>query len=348
MAPLIAGSALGMTSFEAFLRSAAMNYYAIVAVLIVWVSIIWQIDIGAMRREECRAISEGATFDPDETIPGELAQDLPVHHPGAKRALVIPFALLVVGVLFGIAWTGQRASGSWDVLAIFAQTDVSTSLLIGGLVGLAAALYYYLRYTTPNPRFDLITLARGFAAGITSMMPAVSILLLAWMLGDLIRQLGTGAYLASLVESASIPAPWLVPLMFLLACAMAFATGTSWGSFGLLLPIAGQIMNNVEGGPELLLPAFGAVLAGAVFGDHCSPISDTTILSSTGSGANIITHVTTQLPYALAGALFALFGYVIFAATGSEVGRLLATIGLMGVGALVARWAITPVEPVPR
>ena len=344
MAPILAGSALVVSDVGAFLGAAAMNYYAIVAVLMVWVTIVLHIEIGPMRKEERRAITAGKTFNPEETIPGELAQDLPVHHPGAKRALVIPFALLVAGVLGGIAWTGYQEGGSWDPLEVFANTDVSSALLYGGLLGLAAALYYYVRYTTANPKFSPATIGRGFWEGIKSMLPAVSILLLAWMLGDLIAQLGTGQYLGSLVEAAALPAAWLIPLMFLLACAMAFSTGTSWGSFGLLLPIAGQIMNNVAGGEELLLAAFGAVLAGAVFGDHCSPISDTTILSSTGSGANVITHVTTQLPYALISAAISLLGYVVFALTENGVLGLLTTLGLLVVGGVAAKVVLTPLE----
>lgn len=129
-------------------------------------------------------------------------------------------------------------------------------------------------------------------------------------------RLGTGEYLGHLVETAALSAAWLVPLMFVVAGAMAFATGTSWGSFGILLPIAGSIMNTLAE-PDLLLPALGAVLAGAMLGDHISPISDTTILSATGSACSVITHVVTQLPYALLSAVGALLGYVAFALTGS-------------------------------
>lgn len=176
------------------------------------------------------------------------------------------------------------------------------------------------------------------------MLPAIAILLLAWMLGDLIDQLGTGRYLGGLVEAAEIAPTWLIPLMFLIAGAMAFSTGTSWGSFGLLLPIAGQIMTNVQGGDELLLASFGAVLAGAVLGDHCSPISDTTILSSTGSGANVITHVTTQLPYALVSGTIALLGYVVFALTGHGVLGLLTSLAGLAAFAVVVKVTMTPLE----
>jgi tetracycline resistance efflux pump len=344
MAPLLAASALTQSHVMAFLGAAAMNYYAIVAVLMVWAVVLLHIEIGPMRAEERRAIAEGRTYNPKETIPGELSENLPVHQPGAKRALVIPFALLVVGVIGGIVWTGWRESGSLAPLDILADTDVSTALLWGGGLGLAAALYYYLRYTGNDPRFSLTTLSQGFWEGIKSMLPAVSILLLAWMLGDLIGQLGTGEYLGSLVESAALEPTWLIPLMFVIAGAMAFSTGTSWGSFGLLLPIAGQIMTNVEGGDELLLASFGAVLAGAVLGDHCSPISDTTILSSTGSGANVITHVTTQLPYALVSGTIALLGYVVYGLTSNGVLGLLTAVGGLVAFAAVVKVIMTPLE----
>lgn len=317
MAPIVATSTLAVSDVEAFLGAAGMNYYAISAILLVWVVVLLQLDIGPMRKEERRAIAEGQTFDASEEIPGELAQDLPTHEPGAKRALIVPFLLLVVGVLGGIVWTGYAAGGSWNVIDLLANTSVTDALLYGGVLGLAAALYYYFRYTAQNPKFSGATLGRGVWEGIKSMLPAVYILLLAWVLGALIGELGTGEYLGGLVESANMAPQWLVPVMFVLAGAMAFSTGTSWGSFGILLPIAGDIMVNVSGGSELLLAAFGAVLAGAVWGDHCSPISDTTILSSTGAACNVITHVTTQLPYAIVGAVVSLIGYAVFAATGS-------------------------------
>ncbi|WP_122261342.1 Na+/H+ antiporter NhaC family protein [Ornithinimicrobium cerasi] len=344
MAPIVAGSALAVSDVEAFLGAAVMNYYAIAAVLLVWIVVLLQLDLGPMRREERRAIAEGRTFDATEEVPGELAEDLPVHQPGAKRALVIPFLVLVVGVLAGITWTGYRAGGSWAPLDVLANTAVTDALLYGGLLGVAAALYYYVRYTTSNPRFSAATLGRGTWEGVRSMLPAVWILLLAWMLGSLIGQLGTGEYLGTLVERADLPPAWLVPLMFVLAGAMAFSTGTSWGSFGILLPIAGQVMTTVEGGDQLLLAAFGAVLAGAVWGDHCSPISDTTILSSTGAGCNVITHVTTQLPYAVVGAVVALGGYVVFALTLSTWLGLLAVVAGLVLVAVVGRVVSTRLE----
>lgn len=156
---------------------------------------------------------------------------------------------------------------------------------------------------------------QAFTSGVKAMMPAVLILILAWGLTDLIDKLDTGVYLSNVVMQANIPVAFLPAIMFVLAGLMAFSTGTSWGSFGILLPIAGKIM--LDASPEMLLPALAAVLAGAVFGDHCSPISDTTILSSTGAGCNHMDHVATQLPYALMSAGITVIGYVVLGVTGS-------------------------------
>lgn len=317
MAPIVAASGLALSGAGAFIRAAGMNYYAIGAIILIWFVIAWDIDFGPMRAEERRAIVEKAAFDPALAVPGQLTDDLPRYEPGARRALIVPFFALVFGVLGAMVWTGQRSGGSWAVLDILANTDVAMSLIIGGGVGLVAAFYYYLRYTLRSPDFGFKVLGKGVASGAGSMLPAIYILLLAWTLGSLISALGTGEYLGSLVSAASVPAVWLVPVLFLFAAGMAFATGTSWGSFGILLPLAGQMLTAVPGGEEVLVAAFGAVLAGAVFGDHCSPISDTTILSSTGASCNLTTHVNTQLPYAAVAAAASLLGYVTFALTTS-------------------------------
>jgi len=338
MSPVIAASALAVSDVEAFLGAAATNYYAMAAILTIILVVALQVDFGPMRTEERRAIEDGHPYEPGQEIPGELAEDLPVHEPGAKRSLIVPFVALVLGVLGGIVWTGYSAGDppSWAPLDILANTDVTEALLYGGALGFGTALYYYARYTSANPRFGWGTLGKGLLEGLKSMLPAVYILLLAWALGSLISQLGTGEFLGGLVEDAGIPPQWLVPVMFLVAAVMAFSTGTSWGSFGILIPIAGDIMNSL-GATEQLLPAIGAVLAGAVFGDHCSPISDTTILSSTGAACNVITHVTTQLPYALLGAAAALVAYCALALTGSVLVGFLSLLVVVGIALVVIR-----------
>ncbi|WP_121250956.1 Na+/H+ antiporter NhaC family protein [Nocardioides ferulae] len=332
----VAASSLDLSDIGAFVQAAGANYYAFAALLLVALVATLQLDLGPMRTEERRAILHGECFDKSSEIPGQLSEDLPVHRPGAKLALLVPFAVLVVGVLGGIVWTGRRSAGSWSMVDILAETDVSLALLLGGLLGVAAAIYYYVRDTAENPRFGRATFGRGWVEGVKSMMPAVSILVLAWMLGALIEGLGTGEYLAGLIEDSSISPSWLIPLVFLVAAAMAFATGTSWGSFGLLIPLAGGILNSLDA-PDLLLPALGAVLAGAVAGDHASPISDTTILSATGAGCNVITHVTTQLPYMILAVVASTVGYVMVAFGSPATVGLVVTLGVTAALAFLAQ-----------
>ncbi|WP_306769975.1 Na+/H+ antiporter NhaC family protein [Microbacterium karelineae] len=192
IAPIAAASALQASSIEALLGAAAANFYAIAAALMVWLVIVFRIDIGAMRRAERSAIVDGELFDPDDAVPGQLAEDLPVHRPGAMRALIVPFAALVLGVLAGIIWTGWSASGSGDIIEILAATDASTALVIGGVLGLVFALISYLLTTRANAAFSAKTFGRGWLEGVKAMLPALGILIPAWMLGALISELGTG------------------------------------------------------------------------------------------------------------------------------------------------------------
>ncbi|MCF9378868.1 Na+/H+ antiporter NhaC family protein, partial [Vibrio parahaemolyticus] len=171
-------------------------------------------------------------------------------------------------------------------------TNVGTSLVYGGLVGLAMAFVTVLRQKLPTAE-----IAKTLWIGAKSMFGAILILIFAWTIGSVIGDMKTGAYLSSLVQG-NIDPHWLPVILFVLSGAMAFSTGTSWGTFGIMLPIAGDMAGATD--IALMLPMLGAVLAGSVFGDHCSPISDTTILSSTGARCHHIDHVATQLPYALA------------------------------------------------
>lgn len=337
MAPMIVAAGLGMSQVEVFVRSAFMNYYAIAALVLLWIVVLLGVDFGPMRKDEIRAEEGRGLLAEGQKPLGQLSDDMPAHEPGNIRTLLAPFVALILGVIIGMYVTGGLAAGSWGVTETLADADVAIALTVGGLSALAVAFYYYNRSTSGNPEFVSGTFRSGVGVGAKSMLPAVMILLFAWTLAELIGELGTGAYLASIVETMSLPAIWLVPVLFVIAAIMAFATGTSWGSFGILLPLAGEMMNAVPGGAELLIPSFGAVLAGAVWGDHCSPISDTTILSSTGAGCPVPAHVSTQLPYAFLGALAAFFGFVAYAATANGVIGLLVTILLVVGSSLVLR-----------
>ena len=344
MAPITLAAGLTMTQVESFLHAAAMNYYAIGAIILLWMVVLLEIDFGPMRKADMRAAEGKGLLAEGEEAFGELKEDVPTHEPGARRALITPFLTLVVGVVVGMYVSGGLEAGSWGVTSALADSDVAVSLFIGGVAALIVAFYYARHYTKDDPKFTSGALVRGGLTGAKSMWPAVLILLFAWTLAEMIGELGTGTYLASLVQAMSIPPIWLVPVLFLIGSAMAFATGTSWGSFGILLPLAGDMMIAVPGGTEFLMAAFGAVLAGAVWGDHCSPISDTTILSSTGAGCPVPAHVATQLPYAFLGAGGALVGYIVYAFTASGLIGLISAMGLVVVVALILRQIYPPVE----
>jgi tetracycline resistance efflux pump len=315
------------TAFSAFIQMIPMNLYVWAALLLVLVVAYRGFDFGKMKEHEDRAITTGNLYDPDKDIPGELKNDLPVSSKGTVGDLAWPIIALVVGTVGMMLWTGYKAVGSFDILPVFENTDVTKSLLYGSLFALVIAFILFFRQVSLKG-VEGSAVGTAVVEGIKSMLPAVYILIFAWAIVTLIDELQTGTYLAGLVEKSDMPVEFLPVLLFLVAGIMAFSTGTSWGSFGILLPIAGEIAAATD--VSVLLPAMAAVLAGSVFGDHCSPISDTTILSSTGAGSNHIDHVLTQLPYALIGALAATIGYLVLGFTGSTL------LGLITVIVLVA------------
>lgn len=318
----------GVTEFSAlsgFIQMIPMNLYVITTLLIVFMVSLYNINIGSMKVHEQRAVKTGEVVDSSKDVPGELTQDLPESKTGSVADLIVPIIALIVGTVAAMIWTGLTATeGEVTIFAIFENTDVSASLLYGGVFGLAVAIVMLLKQVIITKSIGFAVVPKGMIEGIKSMLPAVYILLFAWAIVDLIGQLETGSYLAGIVEQSNMNIAFLPVVMFLIAGVMSFATGTSWGTFGIMLPIAGEIAAATE--ISLLLPALAAVLAGSVFGDHCSPISDTTILSSTGAGSNHIDHVVTQLPYALISAIISAVGYILLGLTDSTVIALAAVI----------------------
>jgi Na+/H+ antiporter NhaC len=189
----------------------------------------------------------------------------------------------------------------------FGETDAGFSLALGGFCALIVAFFLFVprKLIGFNDFFSVLT------KGIKSMVPAIIILTLAWTISGICRyKLNTGDYVASLVESSSMPVAIIPAIMFIISAILSFATGTSWGTFGILIPIGITICDSVA--PHLSIVTLSAILAGSVFGDHCSPISDTTILSSTGAQCKHIDHVATQLPYALTVAAVCFIGYILY------------------------------------
>lgn len=321
--------------FEAFVRMIPANFYVFAALLLVFLTIIMNLDLGPMKKHEQRAIDTGHLTNPNQgDVPGDLNDEFKKHGNGKIYHLTLPIVALIVGTVASMIVTGVRntTEGPVDILAIFANTNVNISLFIGGLVAVLLAAILYI--VQPG---DKSSFGRVLVQGLKAMLPAIYILLFAWMIGSVIDNLQTGEYLAQVFTEANIDVAYLPVIIFLISGFMALSTGTSWGTFGIMLPIAGEIA--VVTDVTMVLPALSAVLAGSVFGDHCSPISDTTILSSTGAGSNHIDHVMTQLPYALVSALAASIGYVVLGLTGSVWLPLLLTLVIVVVAALLLRAA---------
>ncbi|MDO6814475.1 Na+/H+ antiporter NhaC family protein [Cobetia amphilecti] len=312
-----------VSPFGAFLELSALNYYAIAALVLVIASAWFDINFGAMRRHAIAA-RDGELFDAKRgNPPGNTHVE--ESERGRPMDLLIPIIVLVIATFFMIVQTGASALAAegeaFGLIRAFELTDVAKSLIIGGAIGLLAAVVMLLRHRMGAGRS-----LSAIAQGASSMLPAVYILVFAWLLTGIIGSLGTGQYLATLVEGVVSPT-WLPMLLFVLSGLMAFATGTSWGTFGIMLPIAGDMAAATE--LAMMLPMMGAVLAGSVFGDHCSPISDTTILSSTGASCHHIDHVMTQLPYALLGAGVSLIAYLVMGLTDSTLFGWLSLAGLL-------------------
>lgn len=272
-------------SLGVFLRSILFNFYSFAAVILALAVVLARIDWGPMKRAEARAakgevLSPGATPIMDEAIL-DSGDDAPI--PPRAINMVVPVLVLV-----GLMPLGLWATGEGDLRA----GDGSIAVLWGSLGGLAAA-WILLLAQRAYPVNELVKIALRGAGGL---VPLALILLLALALGDVTRELGTGDYVAGLTEGVLAPVV-LLPLAFVVSSAIAFSIGSSWGTFAIMIPI----MVPAAAALQLdLAPFLAAALSGGIFGDHCSPISDTTVISSMASATDHVDHVRTQLPYALA------------------------------------------------
>lgn len=319
------------TPLGAFMYVAPMNFYAIFALLMVFAVAWFKIDIGKMREHEENAetfANEHNNNDvADKARDADEELDIIQSDKGKVRDLIVPIIVLIVATVFFMIYTGAQALAAdeiaFSVLGAFENTDVGMSLCYGGLAGMIAALIPNL-----TQRASVAQINKTLWIGAKSMFGAILILFFAWSIGSVIGDMNTGSYLSTLVQG-NIPTWTLPAILFLLSFAMAFATGTSWGTFGIMLPIAGDLAAATE--IALMLPMLAAVLAGAVCGDHCSPISDTTILSSTGARCNHMDHVQTQLPYALTIAAVSTFGYLVLGFTDSLMVSFAATLVIFAI-----------------
>lgn len=284
--------------FELFLRTIPFNFYAILTIVMILFIIMLDFDFGKMKKyNEKNAVA----VKNDDAMNG--------NGRGRVFDLVLPIAFLICSCIFFMLYTGGIFKGVGIVNA-FADCSASLSLALGSFATIIFAFILYL----PRKVINFKEFSESLTDGFKAMVPAIMILTLAWSLSGVCSEnfLDAGGYVASIVQSYNISFAVLPVVFFAIALGLAFATGTSWGTFGILIPIIVSVFNGV--GSTLLVITVSASLAGAVCGDHISPISDTTILSSTGANCNHIDHVSTQIPYALlvaacAAAAYAVAGY---------------------------------------
>ena len=292
----------GTNGLVLFIKAIPYNYYALLTILMMVTITILKIDYGPMARHEKNALAGNIFTDMEAQVSDEDA----IKGSGKVIDLVLPIVSLIICCVIGMIYSGGFFEGEGFVDA-FANSDASVGLVLGSFVALAITLIVYLIRGVLKFKDCMACLTEGFKA----MVPAIMILVLAWTLKSMTDSLGAKDYVAAIVSnSAGALQNFLPAIVFLIAVGLSFATGTSWGTFGILIPIC-LASFPLESGNPLAVICVSACMAGAVCGDHCSPISDTTIMSSAGAMCDHIAHVSTQMPYALTAAAISFVAYVI-------------------------------------
>lgn len=295
----------GYSGIELFVRAIPYNFYSILMLVFIIAITLMKFDYGPMKLHEFNAMKKGDLFTSGEAEASGEAEDLG-NPKGRVIDLILPVVVLVILSVIGLIYVGGFFSGA-DFITAFGDTDATIGLPWGAIVALILTMIYLVARRVISFKEAMECIPKGFKA----MVPAILILTFATALKNITELLGAAQFVEALMDSAAAGlANFLPAIIFLVACVLSFSTGTSWGTFGILIPIVTAIFDPTS---ELLIIGVSACLAGAVCGDHCSPISDTTIMSSAGSQSNHMNHVSTQLPYAITVALISFAVYVLAA-----------------------------------
>ena len=288
--------------FSIFLRAIPYNYYALLTIVMMVALVVLKKDFGPMKTFEDNAMNGDLFTIKDNQYAKD--GDEAVNPNGAVIDLVFPVLALIVCCVIGMIYTGGFFEGAGFIEA-FSNSDASVGLMLGSFFGLVITIAFYFARRVLSFKGSMECVPEGFKA----MVPAILILTFAWTLKAMTDSLGAKIYVAALIQSASLFVNLIPAIIFLVACVLAFATGTSWGTFGILIPI---VVSAFQGSNEtMMIISISACMAGAVCGDHCSPISDTTIMASAGAQCDHLSHVSTQLPYAILCAAISCVTYVI-------------------------------------
>lgn len=302
-AAAVTGFVEGEDGFSIFLRAIPFNYYALLTILTMVLLVVLKIDYGSMRVHEDNALRGDIYTTPDR--PYADAQDDVVEEKGGVIDLVFPILVLIGCCIIGMLYSGGFFSGVSFVEA-FSASDASVGLMLGSFFAFVITVIFYALRRVLKFTDSMACIPDGFKA----MVPAILILTFAWTLKAMTDSLGAAEYVAGIMETAATGLVNFLPaIIFLVGCFLAFATGTSWGTFGILIPIVVAVFQGTN--ETMMIISISACMAGAVCGDHCSPISDTTIMASAGAQCNHVNHVSTQLPYAMTVAAVSFVTYVI-------------------------------------
>lgn len=309
-AAAVSGTVEGVNGIQLFMETIPYNLYAILTIIMVIFISFSGIDYGPMKKHEINA-ANGDLFTSGGRVVSE--NDKPAHNRGRVIDLILPVIVLIVSCVIGMIYTGGIFEGV-DFINAFAGCDASYGLSLGSIIALIIVIIYFMLRRV----LSFEECMSAIPAGFTQMVPAILILTFAWTLKTMTGLLEAGPFVSGIVESATAVQILLPLILFVVAFGLSFATGTSWGTFGILIPIVTDVFSadlanaaGAESIPAMVIICISACLAGAVCGDHCSPISDTTIMASTGAQCNHVNHVSTQLPYVLTTAAVCMAGYLI-------------------------------------
>ena len=305
-AAAVTGFVDGVNGLDLFIRAIPYNFYALLTIVMMLTLTFGKFDYGPMRLAEMNQhLQENAASRAASITGAEDQPTPPVSQKGKVVHLILPIIVLIVCCVLGMIYTGGFFDGESFVNA-FANSDASVGLMYGSAAALILTIIFYLITGVLNFKECMNALPEGFK----SMVPAILILTFAWTLKAMTDSLGAKEFVADLVQSSAGGLMAFLPaIVFLVAVFLAFATGTSWGTFGILIPIVVDVFH-ADMSSELMIVAISACMAGAVCGDHCSPISDTTIMASAGAQCDHIQHVSTQLPYAMTVAAISFVTYI--------------------------------------
>lgn len=309
-AAAVAGFAKGAgaeSGMSLFVQAIPYNFYALLTIVMMIFISVTNFDYGPMKKFETNA-KNGDIFTTGDEFSGKQEED--VNAKGKVWDLVIPVLVLIASCVVGMIYSGgfftEGEEGFHSFVTAFSNSDASVGLVLGSFVAVVFAVIYFLCRRVISFKDCMESIPEGFKA----MVPAILILVCAWTLKTMTDSLGAKVFISQLIEGSAGGFKLLLPaIIFLIAVGLSFATGTSWGTFGILIPIVLSVFSGVDG--KITIIAVSACMAGAVCGDHCSPISDTTIMASAGAQCNHINHVSTQLPYALTVAGVSFVTYII-------------------------------------